>query len=741
MSAETVRVIVRCRPMNRREKGLNCEEAVQTYSDVGQIQLRKSEGDAPKKFTFDGVFGVDSNTKMIYEDFGFPLIESVLEGYNATVFAYGQTGCGKSFTMEGIPHPPEHRGITPRSFEHVFQEVAVQSNKRFLVRASYLEIYNENIRDLLGRNHAAKLDLKEHPEHGVYVKDLSEHVVHSAQELTKLMADGTRNRSTGATLMNADSSRSHSIFTVRVETSEEVEGDTRIRAAKLNLVDLAGSERQSKTGASGTRLKEATKINLSLSALGNVISALVDGKAKHIPYRDSKLTRLLQDSLGGNTKTLMVAAISPADNNYDETLSTLRYANRAKNIQNRAVINEDPKDAMLRQYQEEIEMLKQALLGNISLDPDTLARLTGGGGGGGGGTKRSTARRPPSAAQQQATEEAVAKAERVARQLEEERRVKAEEMAAMEQRLKREFDGQLASLQEAFEQQKMDNSKLEEEFGRVTAEFEERKEKTLTALKDQLDLAAIRAEQAGVEASRKEAELSSNRSDGDPGGVGVDGGAATGDSARRSRIEDIDGVEETSATTADVDGNSRSGSGFGLDAPISTATDSELTTVVVAVETSETPVVVQGPDGLPVAAVVGLATGQALVSELGPEGRLRPVVDEVGQVTELRGPTGRPARMMQTTSAAVPAVHAATVPRPLVVLGPQGTPVPALMGPDNVPVAVALGEYGTLEPAMDADTLEPIPLHGPGGDAAAPVIDRGVEPLFVVDHDGTPAVA
>lgn len=172
----------------------------------------------------------------------------------------------------------------------------------------------------------------------------------TAQELTKLMADGTKNRSVGATLMNADSSRSHSIFTVRVETSQEVDGDTRIRGSKLNLVDLAGSERQGKTGATGERLKEATKINLSLSALGNVISALVDAKSKHIPYRDSKLTRLLQDSLGGNTKTLMVAAISPADNNYDETLSTLRYANRAKNIQNKAVINEDPKDALLRQY-------------------------------------------------------------------------------------------------------------------------------------------------------------------------------------------------------------------------------------------------------------------------------------------------------------------------------------------------------------------------------------------------------
>jgi kinesin family member 17 len=246
--------------------------------------------------------------------------------------------------MEGIPDHPEHRGITPRSFEHVFQEVAVRSNTKFLVRVSYLEIYNEMIRDLLSKDHEAKLELKEHPEKGIYVKDLSMIIVHNADEVMKLMARGTGNRSVGATAMNADSSRSHSIFTVYVEMCDSKEGGgEHFRAGKLNLVDLAGSERQSKTQAEGDRLKEATKINLSLSALGNVISALVDGKAKHIPYRDSKLTRLLQDSLGGNTKTLMVAAVSPADNNYDETLSTLRYANRAKNIKNKATINEDPK--------------------------------------------------------------------------------------------------------------------------------------------------------------------------------------------------------------------------------------------------------------------------------------------------------------------------------------------------------------------------------------------------------------
>ena len=176
------------------------------------------------------------------------------------------------------------------------------------------------------------------------------------------MEIGNANRVVGETAMNATSSRSHSIFTIYVETSEEDPanpGESRIKAGKLNLVDLAGSERQSKTKAEGQRLKEATKINLSLSALGNVISALVDGKTGHIPYRDSKLTRLLQDSLGGNTKTVMIANVGPADYNHDETLNTLRYASRAKNIQNRPRINEDPKDALLREYQDEVKKLKE----------------------------------------------------------------------------------------------------------------------------------------------------------------------------------------------------------------------------------------------------------------------------------------------------------------------------------------------------------------------------------------------
>ena len=233
-------------------------------------------------------------------------------------------------------------------------------DKTFLVRASFLEIYNENVRDLLAKDQTKTCALKETPEKGVYVDGLTTFVVKSAEEMREVLEVGKKNRSVGATLMNADSSRSHSIFTVTVETSETTlgepshSGEARIRVGKLNLVDLAGSERQSKTQASGDRLKEATKINLSLSALGNVISALVDGKSQHIPYRDSKLTRLLQDSLGGNTKTVMIANVGPADYNFDETMSTLRYANRATNIKNKPKINEDAKDAMRREFQEEI---------------------------------------------------------------------------------------------------------------------------------------------------------------------------------------------------------------------------------------------------------------------------------------------------------------------------------------------------------------------------------------------------
>ncbi|XP_045837337.1 kinesin-like protein KIF17 isoform X1 [Meles meles] len=376
MASESVKVVVRCRPMNQRERELNCQPVVTVDSARGQcfIQNPGAADEPPKQFTFDGAYSMDHFTEQIYNEIAYPLVEGVTEGYNGTIFAYGQTGSGKSFTMQGLPDPPSQRGVIPRAFEHVFESVQCAENTKFLVRASYLEIYNEDVRDLLGTDTKQKLELKEHPERGVYVKGLSMHTVHSVAQCERIMETGWKNRSVGYTLMNKDSSRSHSIFTISIEIyAVDERGQDHLRAGKLNLVDLAGSERQSKTGATGERLKEATKINLSLSALGNVISALVDGRCKHIPYRDSKLTRLLQDSLGGNTKTLMVACLSPADNNYDETLSTLRYANRAKNIKNKPRINEDPKDALLREYQEEIKKLKEILAQQMS--PGNLADL------------------------------------------------------------------------------------------------------------------------------------------------------------------------------------------------------------------------------------------------------------------------------------------------------------------------------------------------------------------------------
>ncbi|KAL3906106.1 MAG: hypothetical protein SGPRY_010674, partial [Prymnesium sp.] len=411
---ECVRVCVRCRPLNKTELADGRGKVVEMDLKSGSITLYPTAAndraaEPPKTFTFDQVYDENTTQEFIYSQTASRIVDSVLEGFNGTIFAYGQvqphlpilqgspasslpsttptnllarlpsssapfpqTGTGKTFTMEGAKAPPELLGVIPRAFTQIFESISSRGGEHteFLVRASYLEIYNEEIRDLLSKNPHNKLDLKE-AESGVYVRDLTSYVVKTTRECDKLRDFGAKNRHVGSTAMNQDSSRSHSIYTITVESCEtKDDGTSSIRMGKLNLVDLAGSERQSKTQASGDRLKEATKINLSLSALGNCISALVDGKSTHIPYRDSKLTRLLQacaltttfsDSLGGNTKTVMVANLGPADWNYDETLSTLRYANRAKNIKNKPKINEDPKDAMLREFQEEIARLKAAL--------------------------------------------------------------------------------------------------------------------------------------------------------------------------------------------------------------------------------------------------------------------------------------------------------------------------------------------------------------------------------------------
>ncbi|XP_037708099.1 osmotic avoidance abnormal protein 3 isoform X3 [Drosophila subpulchrella] len=370
--SENIKVVVRCRPMNRSENENKCENIVE-INEYAVSVTNPSARLAPKKmFIFDSAYDMITKTDVIYNEMCYSLVESTIEGYNGTIFAYGQTGCGKTHTMQvlGNENLSSGSGIIPKCFDHIFETISMANNVRYLALVSYLEIYNENIRDLLNTNESTSMinhSLKEIPGIGVSVPTLTTHPVISANQCYDWLNLGNKNRVTAATLMNEKSSRSHTIFTITLEQSPffnsiATENDLGgIRRGKLSLVDLAGSERQRKTGAQGDRLKEASKINLSLSALGNVISSLVDGKAKHVPFRDSKLTRLLQDSLGGNTKTLMISCISPSDISYDETISTLRYASRAKNISNRPIINEDPKDAKLRQYQNEILNLKRML--------------------------------------------------------------------------------------------------------------------------------------------------------------------------------------------------------------------------------------------------------------------------------------------------------------------------------------------------------------------------------------------
>uniref|UniRef100_A0A8C1XP69 Kinesin-like protein n=1 Tax=Cyprinus carpio TaxID=7962 RepID=A0A8C1XP69_CYPCA len=344
--SDNVKVVVRCRPLNEKEKMMGHKQSVAVDEIRGTITVNKLDmtSEPPKTFTFDTVFSPDSKQLDVYNLTARPIVDSVLEGYNGTIFAYGQTGTGKTFTMEGVRAVPELRGIIPNSFAHIFGHIAkAEGDTRFLVRVSYLEIYNEEVKDLLGKDQMQRLEVKERPDVGVYIKDLSGYVVNNADDMDRIMTLGHKNRSVGATNMNEHSSRSHAIFTITIECSEKgVDGNQHVRMGKLHLVDLAGSERQGKTGATGQRLKEATKINLSLSTLGNVISALVDGKSTHSVCK-------------------LCANIGPADYNYDETISTLRYANRAKNIKNKARINEDPKDALLRQFQKEIEELKKKL--------------------------------------------------------------------------------------------------------------------------------------------------------------------------------------------------------------------------------------------------------------------------------------------------------------------------------------------------------------------------------------------
>ena len=355
---ENVRVAVRCRPPVANED--KDEICVQVYPEASCIQVQD------RRFAFDRVFGFDSSQDSLYIEAARSIVDSVLEGYNGTIFAYGQTGTGKTFTQSGI---------MDNSFGHIFDFISSSAkDTQFLVHASYYEIYNEEIRDLLVKGPSKPLKLKEtinsNQTNSVYVKNLSRYSVYNVSELQKLKVLGEKQRVIASTNMNVHSSRSHTVFTITIEmimkSQDQPKGSLRI--GKLNLVDLAGSERQTKTGTVGDRLKEAAKINLSLTSLSLVIAALTDPKASHIPYRNSKLTRILSDSLGGNSKTLLIACIGPSKSNLDETLSTLRFASTAKKIKNKAVINEDAKDTLLRKLQEQIAELRKQLETSDELD-------------------------------------------------------------------------------------------------------------------------------------------------------------------------------------------------------------------------------------------------------------------------------------------------------------------------------------------------------------------------------------
>lgn len=362
-NAEAVKVCIRVRPLSNKEKREGQEEIVSVDDSRAELTIRNPEDSKkPLMFTYDFAFGQNAQQSAIYEACSQPVVASLLDGFNCTIFAYGQTGSGKTFTMEGVEGDPTLIGVIPRSFSHIFGAIrAAAADQEHLVRASMLELYNEELRDSLSKpgDKREKLEIHEDPRAGFYVRGLSIVTVKNEAELMELVSVGKSSRKVRATAMNDYSSRSHSILSIIVESSalDSMTGQSAFKIGKLNLVDLAGSEKQKQTKTSDEALKEGININLSLTTLGNVINLLVKG-APHVPYRNSKLTKLLSDSLGGNSKTLMIATVSPALSNFQESLQTLKYASRAKMITNKPRVNEDAKDALLRQKQDELKLLR-----------------------------------------------------------------------------------------------------------------------------------------------------------------------------------------------------------------------------------------------------------------------------------------------------------------------------------------------------------------------------------------------
>ncbi|XP_062283330.1 kinesin-like protein KIF1B isoform X3 [Scomber scombrus] len=391
MSGASVKVAVRVRPFNSREMSKDSKCIIQMQGNTTTILNPKTPKEPAKTFSFDYSYWSHTTPEdpsfasqnLVYNDIGKEMLQHAFEGYNVCIFAYGQTGAGKSYTMMGKQEEGQE-GIIPMLCEDLFEKINADNNKEDLsysVEVSYMEIYCERVRDLLNPKNKGNLRVREHPLMGPYVEDLSKLAVTSYTDIADLMDAGNKARTVAATNMNETSSRSHAVFTI-VFTQKKHDSESDLsteKVSKISLVDLAGSERADSTGAKGTRLKEGANINKSLTTLGKVISALAEvskkkKKTDFIPYRDSVLTWLLRENLGGNSRTAMVAALSPADINYDETLSTLRYADRAKNIKCNAVINEDPNNKLVRDLKDEVSRLKELLraqgLGDIlDIDP------------------------------------------------------------------------------------------------------------------------------------------------------------------------------------------------------------------------------------------------------------------------------------------------------------------------------------------------------------------------------------
>ncbi|XP_037684488.1 kinesin-like protein KIF1B isoform X8 [Choloepus didactylus] len=377
MSGASVKVAVRVRPFNSRETSKESKCIIQMQGSSTSIINPKNPKEAPKSFSFDYSYWSHTSSEdpcfasqnRVYNDIGKEMLLHAFEGYNVCIFAYGQTGAGKSYTMMGKQEGGQ-AGIIPQLCEELFEKINDNCNEEmsYSVEVSYMEIYCERVRDLLNPKNKGNLRVREHPLLGPYVEDLSKLAVTSYTDIADLMDAGNKARTVAATNMNETSSRSHAVFTI-VFTQKKHDAETNLsteKVSKISLVDLAGSERADSTGAKGTRLKEGANINKSLTTLGKVISALAEvskkkKKTDFIPYRDSVLTWLLRENLGGNSRTAMVAALSPADINYDETLSTLRYADRAKQIKCNAVINEDPNAKLVRELKEEVTRLKDLL--------------------------------------------------------------------------------------------------------------------------------------------------------------------------------------------------------------------------------------------------------------------------------------------------------------------------------------------------------------------------------------------